>query len=101
MGEFTRTGQWIVVGGFDEGGDVCGAPSAGLNVVAIENDLKTTIGAMRIYVPTSNLGIIYNHEHLVLGCLTFHEKHDESAVVNHHCVICGSDYFQSPIMLGA
>ena len=38
LAQYTKPGQWIVVGGFGAGGEVRGALNAGLNVVAIEND---------------------------------------------------------------
>ena len=99
LGEYTRPGQWIFVGGFGAGGDVRGALGAGLNVVAIENDPKqfsATVAWLRNFSPSSNLGFVYTHEHIVFGYknLALHEVHEEFEGAPPHCNTCNKDFDQ-------
>ena len=82
LAQYTKPGQWIVVGGFGAGGEVRGALNAGLNVVAIENDpeqFSATVSNMRSFVPSSNLGMVHTQAHLVFGYthMAFHEEEEE------------------------
>ena len=97
LGDYSRPGQWIFVGGFGAGGDVRGALGAGLNVVAIENDpnqFQATVATMRNFSPTSNLGLVCTHDHLVFGYKNFgfHEEEDGSATQLSHCSTCNGEY---------
>ena len=99
MADYTRPGQWIFVGGFGAGGDVRGALGAGLNVVALENDPKqvqATVASMRTFSPSSNLGFVYTHDHLVFGYknLAFHDEQDEPFPPLPHCNTCDKDFVQ-------
>ena len=102
LSQYTRPGQWIVVGGFGAGGDVRGALNAGLNVVAIENDPEqflATVAHMRNFVPESNVGTAYTHDQLVFGHknMAFHQEEEEGADHPvHTCLTCNLEYEGAP-----
>jgi hypothetical protein len=104
LAQYTRPGQWIVIGGFGAGGDVRGALNAGLNVVAIENDQEQfldTVAHMRNFVPDSDLGSVYTHDHLVFGYknMAFHqEEEEEPAHSPHVCLTCNLEYEGAPVI---
>ena len=82
LAQYTKPGQWIVVGGFGAGGEVRGALNAGLNVVAIENDPEQygpTVSNLRSFVPSGNLGMVHTQAHLAFGYthMAFHEEEEE------------------------
>ena len=86
LAQYTKPGQWIVVGGFGAGGEVRGALNAGLNVVAIENDpdqYGPTVSNLRSFVPSGNLGMVHTQAHLAFGYthMAFHEEEEEKPVV--------------------
>ena len=104
LSQYTRPGQWIVVGGFGAGGDVRGALNAGLNVVAIENDpdqFNATVAHMRSFVPDSNVGSVYTHDHLVFGYrnMAFHQEEEEEPVHSPRvCLTCKMEYEEVPVI---
>ena len=106
LSQYTRPGQWIVVGGFGAGGDVRGALNAGLNVVAVENDpdqFHATVAHMRNFVPDSNVGSVYTHDHLVFGYknMAFHqEEEEEPAHSPRVCLTCKLVYEGAPVICG-
>ena len=104
LSQYTRPGQWIVVGGFGAGGDVRGALNAGLNVVAVENDpdqFHATVAHMRNFVPDSNVGSVYTHDHLVFGYknMAFHQEEEEEPVHSPRvCLTCKMEYEGAPVI---
>jgi hypothetical protein len=104
LAQYARPGQWIVIGGFGAGGDVRGALNAGLNVVAIENDQEQfldTVAHMRNYVPDSDLGSVYTHDHLVFGYknMAFHQEEEEQPDHSPRvCLTCNLEYEGAPVI---